>query len=170
MTKWSTEQLVFVTTAYLSQGKSIVSVQRSFKTKFNMRSSPSKKVIYRAVNNFSSTGNLEKMKPGRSAATATAVPNVEKAKEIIGENPNVSKMFPIWIFSNVIRNVILWCFQTSAILPARWGNLSHHKRKHVSSAKSFSRTCDFKIWWHRMACQVPRSFPTWFFLVGIPKG
>ena len=90
MTKWSTDQLVFVTTAYLSQGKSIVSAQRSFKTKFNMRSFPSKKVIYRAVNNFSSTGNLEKKKPGQSAATATAAPNVEKGKEIIGENPNVS--------------------------------------------------------------------------------
>ena len=32
---------------------------------------------------FSNTGNLEKKKPDQSAATATAAPNVETAKEII---------------------------------------------------------------------------------------
>lgn len=90
MAKWSTEQLVFVTKAYISQGNSIVLAQRSFKKNFNMLTSPTKKVIYRAVKNFSSTGNLEKKKPGRSLTTATTTEKVEEAKQIIENNPKVS--------------------------------------------------------------------------------
>ena len=90
MTEWTNEQLVFITTAYFSEGKSLKQAQRSFKKQFKMKSSPSKKIIQRCIRNFTSFGNLNKNKPTGRPVTVTTQTNIDMATQIIGDNNSVS--------------------------------------------------------------------------------
>lgn len=87
---WTREQLVFVTTAYFTYGKSIVKAQRSFEMKYRLRMSPSKKVIKRCVKNFSESGNLNKKKPSGRPVSATNENKVANAQQIVEENQQIS--------------------------------------------------------------------------------
>jgi len=86
MAKWTKDQLIFVTTAYFSQRKSIARAQRTFQKEYKVKTSPSKKTVLRCLKNFSSSGNLDKKKSkGRSVHRI-----LKKAKQIIEKKRNVS--------------------------------------------------------------------------------
>ena len=55
-----------------------------------MKISPSKKVINRCVKNFSSCGNLAKKPSTGRPVSATAQSQIDKAKKIVEDNPNIS--------------------------------------------------------------------------------
>ena len=86
MTERTNEQLVFITTAYFSEGNSLKQAQRSFKKQFRMKSSPSKKITERCIRNFTSFGNFNKKKPTGRPVTVTTQTNIDMATLIIGNN------------------------------------------------------------------------------------
>lgn len=90
MANWTKDQLIFITTAYFSQGKSITRAQRTFQKEYKVKTSPSKKIVLRCLKNFSSSGNLDKKKSKGRSVSVTTASNLEKAKQIIEEKRNVS--------------------------------------------------------------------------------
>ena len=84
------DQLIFLTTAYFSQGKGITRAQRTFQKEYKVKTSPSKKIVLRCLKNFSSSGNLDKKKSKGRSVSVTTASNLEKAKQIIEEKRNVS--------------------------------------------------------------------------------
>ncbi|KAF2369146.1 Protein of unknown function DUF4817 [Trinorchestia longiramus] len=86
------EQRIFINNVY-AERKSLKEVQNEFEQRFPERSSPTKKTVWKTVNKFRTHGtvsNLNKENSGRLKTLRTNE-NIERVRQVITENPKISK-------------------------------------------------------------------------------
>ncbi|KAF2358698.1 Protein of unknown function DUF4817 [Trinorchestia longiramus] len=103
------EQHIFINNVY-AERKSL-NVQNEFEQKFTERSSPTRKTVWKTVNKFRTHGTISNLNKGNSRRlkTVRTNENIERVRQVITENPEVSNKrndteLPSSSFQRIVRN------------------------------------------------------------------
>ncbi|KAF2348741.1 Protein of unknown function DUF4817 [Trinorchestia longiramus] len=104
------EQRIFINNVY-AEKKSLKEVQNEFEQRFPKRSSPTKKTVWKTVNKFRAHGTILNLTKGSSGRLKTlrTNENIERVRQVITENPKVSKRrngteLSLSSFQRIVRN------------------------------------------------------------------